>query len=191
MIEQLYELNIYENIEKILEENLQDINTSRTSSRIIFPTFPDKKANYPTITLEITSPQYESVSAGDVFHTIKEDDIFIEYFAKKAKSNMNIYCFSSKEEIYNAVINNNVIALKGKNVSYYYAKQCLNILREKRKELLEFLNDIIDTQISDTFEDDKFGWTSVLNAEIIYDDIWCNKYVKGQLIESYSLTLNI
>ena len=184
--------DIYEILGSLLNDNITDIKDGRTG-KWIFPDFPDVDSDLPQITIKLDNPTYVNDSAGDFLYEAydSENNIYKEYFYKRATATVNIYAVTGKRQEIEVTINSVNRIFKNKILNLYLANLIKDVLLQKRADLLSEFLDFHLRDVSTPFESSKNMWASDLRCEIEYKDIWTNEYQDGELLASYSLSTTI
>ena len=167
--------------------------TEKKNKRWIFPEFPESEEVLPEIVIELATPSYEAVSAGNNLKREQvSSSIYKEYYYKKATSSITFNIITSKE--FSAKVTNvdgdgerEELFLKNRMPNIFLFERLKNLINSQRELFFEILENINITDTEMTFENDSKTWASTMTCEIEWKDIWVNTYVDTGLISSYSL----
>ena len=182
--------NVIEEVGTLLNSNITDLKSGRT--KWIFPTFPNAETNLPQITIKLDSIDYESQGAGDVLYEEQVSPVlFKSYYAKHGVAQLTIYVITSKTEEFTVTSGGTELFLKNQPLNMFLINEVKKVFLTKRADFLSKFENVTLTNVTPTYENNKNSWASEVRATIKYKDVWVDEFAEGQLIDSYTLNVQI
>lgn len=180
----------------IISDNITDIRTDRLNDRWVFPTLPDSHNynNYPIVVIKTTDKRYLPESAGKFLKEEYDNDngVYKEYYYNMVEAQCNYFVMTEKDKTYTTIFNGETYGFKNKPLNEYLTGQVIFVLQTKREELLKVLEDAgRNFEVEETFENNKYIWSSQIRFPIKYKEVWVKEYQDGELLSTYTLNKTI
>jgi hypothetical protein len=179
-------------IGNLIQENVPDLIPDR--KRWVYPTFSIDDSKLPQCTVKMVTNSYTTDSAGDYMSEEMdgENNIFKEYFYKKATAKINLYILTQKRQEFTVENNGTELFLTNQPLNLYITNNVKEALWrgfnvgyfQNQLERVNILN------VDSAFRDTETIWASEIQCEVKYKDVWVKEYKDGVLVKEYSLTAN-
>ena len=184
--------NVVEVIGNLIEDNISDLDCK---SRWVFPTFATNDSQLPQVTVKLLSPTYEDDAAGSFLseEVLVGDIVYKEYYYKKAIVPVNLYVRTGKTQEFTVGSGDDEMYLKNQPLNIYLAEQIKNLLWLKQENSDTFQDEFERVKVLGmdlAFEDTDTTWSSEIQVEVKYKDVWVKEYDVEGVVSEYSLTVN-
>lgn len=188
-LDMIYQFYIIESLGDILNDNLEDIKKDRKSKTWIMPTFPEADSNLPQLTIQFSNASYEDDSSEDILYEQKDDNSYTAYKAKKVSANVTIYAISNAKTEFDVSFQGSKIHVTNQKANVYLAEYVKNFINQNKALMKSFCNSFKIDNLDIAYQDGTNRWVSEIQCTVEYRDVWAEEYLSGQLINTYSTTL--
>lgn len=190
-MDEIKQFSIVDRIGDAIQTNVYDVNPDRRieSKRWVFSEYPNTNVKYPQCLIEFSNEDFEEEYAGNLMYEYSDGTKYFKVFSQPATASLLIHVSTLKNNVFEVPYKDSNINITNKKLNVYVTELIKSFLR--KNDFKDILNYKQISNVEYTFEDGQHRWTSTITLDIEYQDLWLEEYEGDQLLQSYSLNIDV